>query len=1075
MDKEFVKAYKELNEAQRKAVDLIDGPLLVVAGPGTGKTQLLSLRVANILKKTDADASSILCLTFTNFAAVNMRERLNKLIGSSAHNVNVRTFHSFAAEIMENYPDYFWQGARLSIVPDAVQLDIIQSLLAQLPLDNPLSAKFADNYTATNDVQKSLRLVKEAGLTPKKLASMININEAYIDQVETKLVDILGDKLSIKKLDDILSKVMALPDQSIEASVSPLISLSSVLKDSLSLAITKDKDIGKTTNTGKWKRQWLQTVDNKTAMFNEKKRNAWWLALSEVYDKYRQLLHSRGYYDYSDMIVEVITQLEQNPELLALVQEHYLYVLIDEFQDTNAAQLRLAHLVAAHYAQADKPNLMAVGDDDQSIFAFNGAELNNMLNFRKTYKSAQTIVLTDNYRSTQNVLNMAESIIEHAEDRLVLRSPDLTKSLKAKKVLDNGKLEHIIYPTKEHQLNLVAVSIKQVWQEDPTQSLAVLARTHSSLRQVSQALQREGVDIRYEQQNNILDYELINLISLIASAIVAISTGDNQTLNNCLSQVLAHKVWRIEPIALWRLATENQKSRNSWLETLKTSKDKSHNSIANWLLQLSSEASVQPLPVLMEYIIGLRQTKYFSSPIKDYFLSLKTIDNTYLDSLSGLNVLLGLINEFVASSGTSPKLADFVNFLRLNNSLGRQITDESWFVSNERAVQLLTIHKAKGLEFDSVFILDAVENEWQPKFMGRKPPANLPLQPYGENFDDYVRLAYVAATRSKRTIVITSFNHDSKNLPVLASPLFESFPKTIYKPKESQPNTNLAVLESNLAWPRLNTKNEKALLGPRLAEFRLSPTAFLQFIDIVYAGPDVFLQRQLLRLPELKTEFVAFGNAIHSALQHAQNLVNQGNYKLKSVLEAYDVSLEAQQQPLDVIDRFKPHGKAVINNLLGNLGYALPKGAEAELKINHLQLGEALLSGTLDHVYVNKGSLTISDYKTGSPLTSFETKAQNKAIKAWRHKNQLTFYCLLAKHDTRFKNVTNINAQMVYVEAESVKDLTLNLIPEEADILRLEKLIDKVWQKIINLDFPNTDKYSKDLIGIKQFEEDLLN
>src|ERR1017187_7944583 len=126
MDRKFQAAYRQLNEQQKQAVDAIDGPVLVVAGPGTGKTQLLSVRVANILQKTDTDASGILCLTFTNKAALNMRERLYQLIGSGSRNVVVRTFHSFAAEIMNQYPDYFWDGARLSVAPDAVQLEIIQ-------------------------------------------------------------------------------------------------------------------------------------------------------------------------------------------------------------------------------------------------------------------------------------------------------------------------------------------------------------------------------------------------------------------------------------------------------------------------------------------------------------------------------------------------------------------------------------------------------------------------------------------------------------------------------------------------------------------------------------------------------------------------------------------------------------------------------------------------------------------------------------------------------------------------------------------------------------------------------------
>ena len=121
----FIVEYKKLNDQQKKAVDTLDGPVLVIAGPGTGKTQLLSMRVANILRKTDTDARNILCLTFTNKAAVNMRERLRDLTNNEARNVTVKTFHAFAAEVMSSYPEYFFSGASLSNAPESVQLDIM--------------------------------------------------------------------------------------------------------------------------------------------------------------------------------------------------------------------------------------------------------------------------------------------------------------------------------------------------------------------------------------------------------------------------------------------------------------------------------------------------------------------------------------------------------------------------------------------------------------------------------------------------------------------------------------------------------------------------------------------------------------------------------------------------------------------------------------------------------------------------------------------------------------------------------------------------------------------------------------
>jgi DNA helicase-2/ATP-dependent DNA helicase PcrA len=185
---EFSKAYAQLNDEQRKAVDQTDGAVLVIAGPGTGKTQLLSLRVANILESTDALPGNVLCLTFTNKASNNMQLRLSQLVGSAAQKVMIKTFHSFAAEVMSMYPDYFWNGARLANVPDALQLEIITDILSSLPLDNPLALKFAGQFTSTRDVLDGLRLAKEAGLTPDKLRTLIQLNIEYINAAEPDLI-----------------------------------------------------------------------------------------------------------------------------------------------------------------------------------------------------------------------------------------------------------------------------------------------------------------------------------------------------------------------------------------------------------------------------------------------------------------------------------------------------------------------------------------------------------------------------------------------------------------------------------------------------------------------------------------------------------------------------------------------------------------------------------------------------------------------------------------------------------------------------------------------------------------------
>lgn len=1063
---EFDRAYKELNVKQRQAVDAIDGPVLVIAGPGTGKTQLLGVRVANILQKTDTDPSAILCLTFTNKAATNMRERLQRLIGPAARGVVVRTFHSFAAEIMNQYPDYFWNGARLGVAPDAVQLEIIQTILAGLPLSNPLASTFAGTLTALGDVQEGLKLAKEAGLTPDRLREVITQNLAFIDKIEPQLCDILTPSLSIKKLPELQILIAALPRQKLEAG-SLLLPLDVVIKESLDFAAAQDLPAGKTTHTGKWKQRWVQPVDGRKGMFAERKRNAWWLAVADVYESYRQQLHQRGYYDYSDMLIEVLEQLQAAPDMRADIQERFLYVLIDEFQDTNAAQLRLAHLVADHYAANNRPNLMAVGDDDQSIFAFNGAELNNMLSFRRSYADTKLIVLEDNYRSTQAVLDSARHIIEQADDRLAKREPDITKKLMARQTpAGASQIEHRSYPTRQHQQMAIAKQIKQLWQSGEG-SIAVLARKHDSLKQLAPLLLAEGIPLRYEQQSNVLEHEAVGQLCAVAEVAVAIAAGDTAGVNAGLANLLRHQMWQLDPRTLWRLAIANY-SAPDWLDSLLQHSDERLNQLGNWLIWLARISHQQPLALVMEYLLGLREGDYGLSPFKEYYLSLRPISSQYLETLSAVELLRGLTQEFAGNRAT---LADFVRFVQLNLNTGRVITDESWFVSGERAVQLLTIHKAKGLEFDTVFVIDAIESMWRPRAGGRSSPANVQLQSYGEKYDDYVRLLYVAASRARRSFIATSYTTDDRGNELLPTPLLAALPLNIITEPTDEP---VAVLEADLRWPQLESRDEQALLHDRLERFSLSATALIDFLNVAEAGPTSFMERHLLRLPVARSAPGSYGTAIHAALETAQRLVNTSRLEPGTVLDRFEAALAEQHLPPLDFERYRTRGETLLEKLFRPGSLVLTKGSLAEQQLSDIMLGNARIKGKLDRLDIFDKTLTINDYKTGKPLASFATKDQTKAVKAWRQRTQLAFYALLAGHAPRFARYKTIRTQAVYVEAERGSELIRQYLPAPAELERLEQLIQAVWQHVQQLSLPDTSHYQPDIAGIEAFENDLI-
>ncbi len=1063
-------SYKDmkLNSAQTQAIEHIDGPLLVIAGPGTGKTQLLSSRVAYILRQTDSFAKNILCLTFTNKAALNMKQRILAITDGKARDVNVKTFHSFASEIMNIYPDYFWNGARLSTAPDAVQQEIIQNILSDLPLNNPLALKFYGKFTSVGDVLQGLRLAKEAGLTPEKLEAIVKANLAYIDLIEPELTRIMSERLNSKKLDEFKSQIDELPDQNVDEYLAPLVSLSTTFKESMASAIQLDEGTGKTKNTGEWKKRWTQTINGERGMFTERRRNDWWLNLADVYAKYRKDLHARGYYDYSDMLVEVITQLESNPDLLASVQEQFNYVMIDEFQDTNSAQLRLAHLVSDHFSAEGKPNIMVVGDDDQSIFKFNGAELSNILHFKRTYPRAETVVLKDNYRSHQDILDLSAKVMEQADDRLSIRDPSLDKNLIANSGVVSAHIQHRSYQTADEQIYDMARLVASEYSPDQTQ--AVIARSHTSLMRIASNLLALNIPLNYEQQRNILDHPIIEQVYNLAQICEGINSGDIELVNVFVAKSLSHKMWGLSPKNLWQVAVDNYKEPD-WLGYLSEHSDPNMNQIGQFLLDLSSYVASENIFIGLEYLLGLRDIDGQKSPIYKYYVVKRDEQlNEYLYGLSAIKTLRSLVNEY--SSKPKASLVDFVNFIITERNSGQVINDESPFVTGQHAVNLLSVHKAKGLEFDKVYIIDASEEIWSPKKGGRKSPINLPLQPILDDMDDYIRLMFVAITRAKSSLVISSFSHDYNGKETLATPLISSVLPGVEISDTASP---IDILEDSLTWPRLSSSDEKSLLKARLDNYSLSVTHLFNFLDVSSGGPAKFLERNLLRLPEVKTTSLAFGTAMHSALETAQILTNLGEFSMDKVKDSFNNALLKEHMTVTDLTKYKDHGYKLLDKLFAGEFVNLSAGSLPEQDLKDVFLGQARLSGKLDRIDVMGDEVVVSDYKTGTPLHSFTTKSENLQIKAWKQRTQLIFYALLLENSARFdiKNKQLIG-QMIYLEADTPKEFIRQYQPSREEIDKLEKLIKVVWHKIINLDLPDTSKYSPNYQGVQDFIQDLF-
>lgn len=1069
---QFEKAYKNLNDQQKEAVEAIEGPVLVVAGPGTGKTQLLSMRVANILKKTDTSARNILCLTFTNKAAVNMRDRLNMLTAGEGRDVAIKTFHSFAADIMNSYPEKFWNGANLQSAPDSVQLDILQQIFENLPKDNPYRIQFDGKFTQLTNAMNGIKLAKEAGLTPEKLHALLEFNLAYIDTIEPAIIEALSPTLRYKDVPILQQKIASLPKQQLDVTLAPLMELATVISEGLEFAVEADEGTNKTKHVGEWKKRWLQTEKGEKGMFKIRRSCQRWIALADIYATYRQQLHAKGYYDYSDMLLEVITQLEQDDELKSDVQERYNYVLVDEFQDSNAAQLRLAHLVADHHSAEGLPNIMAVGDDDQSIYGFNGAELNNLLYFNRNFEKVTTVVLTENYRSAQAVLDAAEQTIALCEDRLVTRLPHLTKHLIAKnEPKETGILQHLVFDDIDQQYTALAEDIAAHHRAHPNETIAVLARQNKNLSKLAGILnEQHHIPIIFEKGQDILELPAVQLIHLIFQTIDAIHQGDAAKVSAALAELLPHPIWGLPPELLWEIAKENR-YQVTWLEAIREKEETT--SLTQWLELLAQESAYTPLERMLEYVLGIREleTSSFESPLKTYYLENQgnEIDHEYLKTLSGIRTLRSAICE--AALNTTTTVTDWLRFLETMRANGQVLSDQSVFLQGENAVELMTIHKAKGLEFDRVYIINAQDSIWQPKAERNQPPANLPLRPPLETMDDYTRLMYVAITRAKRDVIVSSYRFDQRGEETLATPLIAHFPIE-QRPLISDKATS--ILTQALTWPRLTHATEKELLQPILDTFTINPTNLINFLDVTNGGPETFLLRNLLRLPGVKSDAMSHGTAMHAALELGQKLTNLQKFSLESIIQEYARAIKIEQLSPEQQVLQNQEGERILRYLFETLRYELPKGSTPERSLQNIKIEAATIGGKLDRIDTEGDILRIVDYKTGTPLHSFATKDKNKAIKAWKHKLQLTFYALLARHHPDYQQFHTIEGQMVYLHATTEKELCLSYIPSDEEVARLAKLIQAVWYHVQNFQLPDTTSYTSDISGIIAFEEYLL-
>ena len=1133
---DFDTRYAKLNTNQRQAVDYIHGSLLVIAGPGTGKTELLSMRTAQILRQTDTLPDSILCLTFTESGAANMRQRLRQIIGEDAYKIAIHTFHSFGTEIINQHRQYFFRGADAQPADELTQHQIVTGILEGLDWRNPLSAKNNGEFVYTSELIRVISEFKQSGLTPAELRLVMADNQRIIADIAPDIQQVFASKISKKTIElfaplaeKIIERIGEGNSVTITNLPSSITPYAHVLALSIAHAAQEAIDASSTKPLTTWKNKWCEKNASGEFVLKDATASEKLSAAIDVYEAYGNVLAERSLFDYDDMILSVIQACETHPELRANLQEQYQFIMVDEFQDTNLAQLRLLFDLTG---DEDNPNIMAVGDDDQAIFSFQGADVGNIQRFRQQYHDPKIVVLTDNYRSATDILTAARGVITQGTDRLENTIDGLSKQLTAHASGSGARVEIQEFTSVSEERAGVAQQIAELIKrgENPAH-ITVIARHHKELIKLLPHLYRQNLTVNYERHDDILEQDIIQALDKLARVVMAIHQNNLDAANSLLPEVIAHPAFGFSALDIWRLSLHAYNHRQLWLESMLSSS--TFQPFGEWLLERARDVPNLPLEEQLDKLLGLEMSAGITpidsvqrlqptgeelslklrtaiaarassdarrekrSPSKGSSLNslaahyfspeaLAKHPDAYLATLESLRTLRQKLRD--RSTDEVPTLADFLEFIDLHRSTKTRLTHIRPQASTlGGAINLMTAHKSKGLEFPRVFVIGAIDSAWGEKVRSRSRlihyPANLQLQPAGASYDERLRLFFVAMTRAKTTLTITySQTNDAGSDTMIASFLTDHAPTII--PAADTPATQLTVAQtdwsSRLSAPM--TTELKDVLAPTLETYKLSITHLNNFLDVSRGGPQNFLLNNLLRFPSAKSPAASYGTAIHTSLQQLHNLL-RADHRLppaERILQHFRTSLEAQHLPPDDFELYLDKGTAALTAFLDAKSSDFRDTELAEFDFAHqgIVVGGARLTGKLDVADIDKHNKTIfvTDYKTGKPSHSWKGTSDYEKIKLHKYRQQLMFYQLLVTSSRDYGNFSFTGARLQFVEPDTKTGDILSLEDtfSEEELAEFARLISVVWQKITTLELPDISGYSADYKGMVQFEQDLL-
>ncbi len=952
----------ELNDAQRQAVKTVFGPVLVLAGPGTGKTHLLTTRIGHILQQTDAKAENILCLTFTNAAAVEMRERLFQKIGKEAHKVTICTFHGFAELVMNEYPLKFEK-----LKSDRELADDLMKALAyrdavkekHWKYFRPIYDELANQY----DVLSAISNLKQEHISPTQLRELIPEERKYWEADE---------KNYYKK---------------------------------------KYKNF----NPGDEKPAEREKLENRIARMQE---------FSELWEVFEEKLAKRGGYDFNDLINWVTTTLKEDENLKFDLQEKYQWILVDEYQDTNSAQNSIVWALTDY----EQPNVFAVGDDDQSIYRFQGASTENIREFRKRFPDLTEISLEENYRSGQKILDAAFTVIKNNTDRAD-ENRTLLSSGKNKAFTENIT-RAVVGSISAEQTHIVEQIRTEMANGVPANEIAVLVRKNREIDELSRILPQFGIPVATNVRGNIFENEYVHQTILLLQIFMA------PEMDDLVWEILHAPYWDISAGELLKLSMKRKHGERVIEQLLSEPefKKSSTHTFVTWLTESRKNYWHCRPEVLTEKLL-------YSSGLLD--LLVKEENN---ESLAAVRKLVSWIGEQRCAN-----LNDLLERLDLIQQFNIRVRPDS-LPADHRSVHLLTAHGSKGREFDVVFIPGLVDKVWgNPRTGNSSVPLPQLFKEKDAQFDENSeerRLFFVALTRARKKVFLSYATTDNSERDHNPSLFWHEIPDELCTNLDADPIEERAqklLPTLLLAGKELHlTADEKTILHDRVKNFVWSATALQNYLDC----PRRFLFQQLFRFPRnpRPEPQLALGVALHEALEKTlREEITQEN-----LLKYFGRALRGQNLALNDFERIKEHGTEILKqNFKEKSETWRAENVQTEINFGqyHPEIDGIKITGKVDKIVfldAGKKSARVIDYKSGKP----------KPIKAGeRYWRQLVFYDLLVRAAGAPWKVESCELEFL-TPSEKGKLETKSLQVTDSDRQEVLAELKNAHMKILNLEFP---------------------